>query len=87
MLSGMLSHYALGSYASVHKGRDTPNQPLEEQVGVLVVGLTVSYEGGMVHMGRLVLLSKIVGGCLILQISHEACAGDAVSHGGCVYAP
>jgi hypothetical protein len=43
----MLSQYALGSYASVHKGRDTPNQPWEEQVGVPMLGLTVSCEGGL----------------------------------------
>jgi hypothetical protein len=56
----MLSKHALGSYASVHMGKDTPNQPWEEQVGVPMMGLTVSYEGGSGAHGD---------ACLALQMS------------------
>jgi hypothetical protein len=42
-----MAGHALGSYASVHMGRDPPNQHWEEQVGVPMLGTTVSYEGGL----------------------------------------
>ncbi len=55
--------HALGSYASVCMGRDTPNQSWGEQVGVPMLGTTVSYEGGLgahVEAGPAIKMSWVV---------------------------